>query len=101
MTGTYQSVGYPCTAGLGVLKPAVLLEICVKLLQVVLRELTERYRADGWDDVLIDTVFVSGSCGFPQCRLAEVLIPEVKPIAEGHVRLESLGNLAEFFFQCF
>ena len=101
MAGAYRSVGYAFSAGVGVPQPAVLLEVGIKLLQIVLRQLAEGDVTDVRDDVAVDRVLISRLCTFSQGRLAEALIPVIDPFAEGHFGLNSLCYLAKLFFECF
>lgn len=59
MAGTHHSVGQALAVKLCKPAPATLLQPCIELLQVVLRELAQRYLANFGDDVVIDPVFVT------------------------------------------
>ena len=64
MAGAYRSVGYAFSAGVGITKSAVFLQIGVKLLQIVLCQLAKGDVTDVRDDVAVDRVLISRLCAF-------------------------------------
>ena len=61
MAGANQTIGHAGAVSFDLAFSAVLLEIGVKLLQIALRQLVQRYLTDRGNDVQIDAVFVSCS----------------------------------------
>ena len=80
---------------------SVCLFLCVELLQIGLRQLVQRNFSDFGNDVIVNTIFIVGSCGNTECVSAVGLIPEVDPIPERHIRLDFIGRASALFFQRF
>ena len=80
---------------------SVCLFLCVELLQIGLRQLVQRNFSDFGNDMIVNAVFIVGSCGNAECVSAVGLIPEVDPIPERHIRLDSVGRASVLFFQRF
>ena len=99
MTGAHHAVGQPFSEFIDMLFPSALFEPCVKLLQVVLRQLVQRDAADGRDDVRINPPRIARLCGRAELRSGIILIPEVNPVAERHVRLNFLAPPSAFLPQ--
>lgn len=51
--------------------------------------------------MIVNAVFIVGSCGNAESVPAVGLIPEVDPIPERHIRLDSVGRASVLFFQRF
>ena len=90
MAGTYHSVGQLGAVLLHADLSSVLFQPSVELLQIVLRQLVQRYLTDLGKDVIIDAVLVVLLSQRADGGLAEVLIPEVNVVAEEHIRLAIL-----------
>ena len=99
VAGAHHAVGQALPEVLHPAPSAALLQPCVELLQVVLRELVHRNLADLGDDVVIDSVLVALLRCLSDFGLGEVLIPEVHPIAKRHIRLEPVAGSAPFLFE--
>ena len=85
----YHRVGKPFSVYFSADEPAVAFEMCVELFECSCRYLIKRNIADFRDDLIIDSLFIGGLCVRSESRLAVVLIPEVYPLSEGHVRRAS------------
>ena len=79
--------------------PSALFESRVKLLQVVLRQLVQRDVADRRDNVRINPPRIARLCGRAELGCGIILIPEVNPIPERHVRLDFLAPPSAFLPQ--
>ena len=90
MAGAHHSVGQALAVIFYKSASAPFLQPCVELLQIVLRELAERYLAYFGDDMVIYPVFIALHRRLPDLGLGEVLKPEIHPIAKRNVRLESV-----------
>ena len=86
MAGTHHTVGQSRSVFLNVLLSSVPLQSCVELLQIVLRQLVQRYLADLGDDVIVDSIFVVLLCQRSDGRLGVVLVPEL----DSYIYLQSL-----------
>ena len=51
--------------------------------------------------MIVNAVFIVGSCGNAECVSAVGLIPEVDPIPERHIRFNFIGRASVLFFQRF
>lgn len=51
--------------------------------------------------MIVNAVFIVGSCGNTECVSAVGLIPEVDPIPERHIRFNFIGRASVLFFQRF
>lgn len=51
--------------------------------------------------MIVNTIFIVGSCGNTECVSAVGLIPEVDPIPERHIRLDFIGRASALIFQLF
>ena len=86
VAGAHHAVGESRTVYRHIRTPTVLFQGRIELLQVALRQLVQRDLAEAGNDVQIDAVFVAGLRGDPQRGLGPGAVPEVHPVAEGHVR---------------
>ena len=66
---------------------SVAFQSCAELLQIVLCQSVQRYFTNVGDDVIVYSVFVVLLCQWSDGGLGIVLVPEVDPIIEGHLRL--------------
>ena len=62
---------------------------------IVLAPVTET----GWDNVLIDVVFITCFCRFSESRFTVILIPIVYPISKGHIRSQPFRYFADRLFE--
>ena len=51
--------------------------------------------------MIVNTIFIVGSCGNAECVSAVGLIPEVDPIPERHIRFDFVRVTAVLLFQLF
>ena len=99
MAGAHHAVGQSFSEFINMLFPSALFEPCVELLQVVLRQLVQRNVADRRDDVRINPSRIARLCGRAELGGGIILIPEVNPVAERHVRLDFLAPPSAFLPQ--
>ena len=95
VAGTHKSIRQPCAVLFRILQPPLPFHLSVELLQIVLRELVQRYMSDGRDNMIVDNIFVAVFRRFAKSRLTIGLIPKIYPLTEGHVWLEPFHRLAE------
>ncbi len=81
--------------------PTIPFQLRVELLQVTLRQLVQREFSYVRDDVMVDPIFVALLCRDPQAGLGPGLIPQVHPVAEGHVRFCPASDDAALHFEFF
>ena len=101
MAGAHHAVGQSRSVFLNVLLSPVSLQPCIELLQIVLRQFVQRYLADLGNDVIVDAVLVVLLSQRSDGRLGVVLVPELHPIAEQHIRLAPRARRSVFLFQFF
>ena len=103
VAGAHHAVGQSRCVFFHVLLSSVPLQPCVELLQIVLRQLVQRYLADVGDDVIVDSLLVVLLSQRSDGRRGVVLVPEVDPIAEGHIGLHRVlgGRYSSFSFSSF
>ena len=97
----YRSVRKSLSVGFCVQFSSVCLFLCVELLQIGLRQHVQRNFSDFGNDMIVNTIFIVGSCGKAECVSAVGLIPEVDPIPERHIRLDFIGRASAMIFQLF
>ena len=95
VAGTHKSIRQPCTVLFRMLQPPLPFHLGVELLQIVLRELIERYMPDCRDNMIIYNVLVAVFRRFAKRRLTIGLISQIYPLTKGPVRLEPFHQLAE------
>ena len=102
MASPHHAVGQPFSIHIGVYYSAADLQPSVELLQIVLRQLVQRNFPDFGNDMIVNAIFIVGSCGNAECVSAVGLIPEVDPIPERHVGFYIDGSCnTVLFFQPF
>ena len=99
MTGAYHSVGQLCAFIFHVLFSACPFQFCVKLLQVVLRELVEGYLTNAGYDMHVDSVFIGGVGCYPKLWFGEILIPKIYPISQKHIGFQPFRDSSVLIFQ--
>lgn len=87
----HHPVGQAVAVQLGETHAARLFEPCVKLLQVVLRQLVQRNLSDLRDDVRADAVLIIDLRGGAELWLGVILVPVFQPVPEGHIGAQPFG----------
>ena len=98
VAGTHHAVGQAGTVEVTANTPPVSFQLRVELLQVALRQLAQWDCSNVWDDVIVDPILIALLRRDPQAGLGPGLIPQVDPLAEGHVRFCSAGDDAALHF---
>lgn len=86
MAHPHHPVGQARTELLHPDQPSAGFQLCVELLEITLGQLVQLDLSDLRNDVLVDPFLVTELGIQPELGFAVVLIPEVQPVAEGHVR---------------
>ena len=95
VAGTHKSIRQPRAVLFRILQPPLPFHLGVELLQIVLRELVQRYMSDGRDNMIVDNVLLAVFRRFAERGLTIGLIPKIYPLTKGHVRFEPFHRLAE------
>ena len=90
MEAAHHGVGQPLAELFRADEPPTHFHPSIELLEVLLGQLVQGDLPQFWDDVLIDLRLVVGLGGGAALRLDVVLIPEVQPLPEGHLRTNFL-----------
>ena len=101
VAGTHHAVGQAGAVKITTDTPPVPFQLRVELLEITLRQLAERDFSNARDDVIVDPILVALLCRNPQAGLGPGLIPQVDPLAEGHVRLRPASDDAALHFEFF
>ena len=101
VAGTHHAVGQAGAVKITTDTPPVPFQLRVELLEITLRQLAERDFSNARDDVIVDPILVALLCRDPQAGLGPGLVPQVDPLAEGHVRLCSAGDNTALHFEFF
>ena len=101
VTGAYHAIRQAGAVEIAADTPPVPFQLRVELLEITLRQLAERDFSNARDDVIVDPILVALLCRDPQAGLGPGLVPQVDPLAEGHVRLCSAGDNTALHFEFF
>ena len=101
VTGAYHAIRQAGAVEIAADAPPVPFQLRVELLEVALRQLVQRDFIDVRNDVIVDPILIALLRRDPQAGLGPGLIPQVDPLAEGHVRLRPAGDDTAFYFEFF
>ncbi len=77
---------------------AVFFRLSFLLRRIAVNPTVTRNFSDFGNDMIVNAVFIVGSCGNAESVPAVGLIPEVDPIPERHIRFNFIGRASVLFF---
>ena len=101
VTGAYHAIRQAGAVEIAADAPPVPFQLRVELLEVALRQLVQRDFIDVRNDVIVDPILIALLRRDPQAGLGPGLIPQVDPLAEGHIRFCSAGDDAALHLEFF